>query len=345
MPHNSDLINPVFSLLALHEGLFGQARVFVRAVLLVLSERFAFSKHQVSDVLRAVGLVGEDWRAWYRVFEKPRRFVEEQAGEILLRASLVHVGADEPYGVGVDTPQVWRDSQKMEGPSWLKCGRHPAWNVGIHRVQRFLNGSWLTPLSTGFCRAIPLRFMAAFPDKAVLKAHAACKEWAAGVAFVTWVRSQLNAQGREEQRVLCLADGAYDKPDFWRGLPLNVTVLVRTAKNRALCYFPAPYTGTGRRRTYGDKAPAPSAYTTLRTGWPTAHLTGRGRSPRTVYRVEGPFLRRGMPTVPLLLIVVRGQHYTRYGKTKQRDPNFYLVNAFRQDDLWVLPFPILTLLT
>ena len=332
-------------LLRLHEAIFGQERVFVRAVGLVLSEVFAFSGHRVTDLLRAMGLVGEDWSAWYRVFEKPGRFVEEQAGAILLGESLVHVGADEPYVVGVDATQVWRDSQKMEGSAWLKCGRTPPWKVGIHRAQRFLNGSWLTPLSAGFCRAIPLRFLAAFPDKAVLKAHAACKEWAAGVQFVTWVRAHLDMHGREAQQVLCLADGAYDKVDFWRGLPRNVTALVRTAKNRALCYLPAPYAGKGRRRVYGDKAPAPQDYNKLRTGWQMAHLTVRGRSRRTVYRVEGPFLRRTMPTVPLFLIIVRGQHYTCYGKTKQRDPNFYLVNALWQADPWMLPLPVLILLT
>jgi hypothetical protein len=345
VPQNSELINQVFILLGLHREIFGQERVFVRAVLLVMGELFAFSGHRVTDLLRAVGLVREDWSAWYRVFEKPGRFVEEQAGGILLRESLTHVGVDEPYVVGVDATQVWRDSQKMEGTSWLKCGRNPAWKVGIHRAQRFLNGSWLTPLSAGFCRAIPVRFVPAFPDKAVLKAHQACKEQQAGVQFVQWVRTQLNAHGRAAQRVLCLADGVYDKPDFWRALPEQVTALVRTAKNRALCHLPAPYAGKGRRRVYGDKAPAPQAYNKLRTGWQTAHLTVRGRSRRTVYRVEGPFLRRGMSDVPLFLIVVRGQHYTRYGKTKQRDPNFYLVNALWQDDHWSLPFPVLTLLT
>lgn len=345
MPQSSELINQVFVLLALHEAIFGQERVFVRAVLLVISEVFAFNGHRVTDLLRAVGLVREDWSAWYRVWEKPGRFVEEQAGDVLLRESLVHVEVDEPYVVGIDTTQVWRDSQKMEGSAWLKCGRTPAWKVGIHRAQRFLNGGWLTPLSAGFCRAIPLRFLPAFPDKAVLKEHSACKEQQAGVQFVQWIRTRLNAHGRGEQRVLCLADGAYDKVDFWRELPTRVTTLVRTAKNRALCYLPAPYPGKGRRRVYGDKAPAPQAYNKLRTGWQTAHLTVRGRSRRTIYRVEGPFLRRGMPTVPLFLIVVRGQHYTRYGKTKQRDPHFYLVNALHQDDQWLLPFPVLTLLT
>jgi hypothetical protein len=137
--------------------------------------------------------------------------------------------------IGIDTTQVWRDSQKLEGSGWLKGARTPPWRVGIHRAQRFLNGSWLTPLSVGFCRAIPLHWLAAFPEKAVRKVHAACQEYEAGLYFVGWVRTQLDAQGHNQQRVLCLADGAYDKPHFWRGLPAGVTALVRTAKNRALC--------------------------------------------------------------------------------------------------------------
>src|SRR5207244_4049723 len=96
---------------------------------------------------------------------------------------------------------------------------------------------------------------------------------------------------------------------------------------------------------YGDKAPAPQDYNPLRTGWQTAQLNVRGKSRRTVYRVAGPFLRRGMASVPLFLIVVRGQRYSRYGKTKRREPVFYLVNACWRDGSWQLPFPILTLLT
>src|SRR5258708_34488263 len=90
------------------------------------------------------------------------------------------------------------------------------------------------------------------------------------------------------------------------GLPPNVTAFVRTAKNRALCYLPAPYAGKGRRRVYGDKAPAPQDYNKLRTGWQMAQLTMRGMARRTVYRVDGPFLRGTMPTLPLFPSVVRG---------------------------------------
>jgi len=150
--------------------------------------------------------------------------------------------------IGVDCTQVARDSQRMEGTSWLKNPRNPLWRMSIHRGQRFLNGRWLTPLSGGFSRAIPLRWLAAFPEKAVLKAHEAVKEQVAGVQFVQWVHTQLAVHGRPTQPLLCLADGSYDKPDFWRGLPNGVTALVRTAKNRVLCHLPGPYSGKGRRR-------------------------------------------------------------------------------------------------
>jgi hypothetical protein len=322
VPQNHELLKQVLIRVMLHRELFGQERVYLRAILLLLSEIFAFSSHRVTDLLRAVGLVKEDWSAWYRLWEKPGRFGEERAGALLLGQTLAHVESSAPYVIGIDSPQVWRDSQKMEGTAGLKCGRTPPWKVGIHRAQRFLNGSWLTPLSAGFSRAIPLRFLAAFPDKAVRKDHEACKEHQAGLHFVRWVRAQLDEQGGEAQHVLCLADGAYDKPDFWTGFPAHVTALVRTAKNRALWHFPPPESQPrrGPKRTYGQRAPAPQDYNRLRSGWQTTQLTVRGHTRRTVYRVEGPFLRRGMSTVPLFLIVVRGQHYTRFGQTKQREP-------------------------
>lgn len=144
--------------------------------------------------------------------------------------------------------------------------------------------------------------------------------------------------------MLCLADGSYDKPDFWLGLPAGVVALVRTAKNRALCYFPAAYSGKGRRRVYGDPAPAPQAYLQDKAGWKTAHVTVRGHARRMVYRVEGPFLRRTIASVPLMLICVRGQSWTRAQRSKRRQPCFYVVNATLRDGGWQLPLPVDTLL-
>ena len=165
VPHGSELIKWVFVLLEAHRAVFGQERVYLRGVLLVMAEIVAPKEHRVTDLLRAVGLVSEDWGAWYRVFQKPGRFMEEQAGRVLLGQSLSHVEAEGLYVIGIDTTQAPRTSQRLEGTAWLKCPRTPAWKVGIHRAQRFLNVSWLTPQREGFSRAMPLRFLAAFPDK------------------------------------------------------------------------------------------------------------------------------------------------------------------------------------
>ena len=345
VPQEGGLINWVWVLLEVHRAVFGQERVYLRALAMVFGEIMAFNGHRVTDLLRSLGLVGEDGSAWYRLWERPKRFVEEQAGTVLLGLTWRFVAVSDLYVMGVATTQVWRDSRKMEGTSWLKCGRTPHWKIGIHRAQRFLNGSWLTPLSAGFSRAIPLRGLPACPEKAVTKAHPALKEHLAGLAVVHWVRASLNALGRATQRVLCLADASFDKPEFWQGLSASTTVLVRTAKNRALYYRPGPYPGKGRRRIYGDKAPAPQDYLKQRTGWQTTTLTVRGKSRRTVYRVEGPFLRKGMAEVPLMLLCVRGQTWARGGKTKRRDPCYYLVNAVEQDGQWQLPISVEVLLT
>ena len=344
VPQSPSLVKSLFALLAAHRAAFGQERVYLRALGLVLGELFAFGHHRVTDLLRAMQCSQADWTGWYRLWQRPQRFLEA-AGAILFQQTLAHVPTSEPYVIGVDCTQVARDSQRMEGSSWLKCPRNPPFKIGIHRAQRFLNGSWLTPLVQGYSRAIPLRFLPAFPDKAVRKQHPAAKEQVVGLAFVDWLRTQLDRAGRAEQTLLCLADGGYDKPDFWKGLPHDSVALVRTAKNRALTCLPGPYAGTGRRRIYGEPAPAPQTYLACRDGWQTADLTVRGRHRRVVYRVEGPFLRRGMAAVPLFLLVVRGQQWQRAGRSKRRQPCFLLVNALQRDGHWQLPLPILSLLS
>ncbi|MEP7285117.1 MAG: hypothetical protein ABI947_05035 [Chloroflexota bacterium] len=47
---------------------------------LVLGEIFAFKPHRVTDLLRALGLVEEDWGARYRRFQHLPRCMAERAG-------------------------------------------------------------------------------------------------------------------------------------------------------------------------------------------------------------------------------------------------------------------------
>jgi len=340
------LLRELMGLLAAHRGAFRQERTFLRAMGLLFGELFAFARHTVTQGLLALGCTDEDWSAWYRLFSRAR-FAEEDLAGCLLRETLAHVPSEEPYAVVVDGTQIPRSSGKMPGTSWLKAPRTPVFKVGIHRAQRFLHGAWLTPQEGGYSRAVPLRFLPAFPEKAVAGAAPARREWEAALVFLRWVREQLDVAGRQVQTILALGDGAFDVEGLWRGLPQNVVLAVRTARNRVLYRLPTRRSGPGRPALYGERWPSPGDYLRQRQGWTRTRIRVRGREQRLRYRVEGPVVRYGMPDVPLFLIVVGGQQWSvgkRRPHKRRRQPAFFLVSAVRQGDDGVLPMGIETLL-
>ena len=344
MPQRESLVKDMLHLMEASRDGFGQGRVYLRAVLMALAEVLSFGSHHVTDLLRSVGLVEEDWTAWYRLLQQPSRMDEGVLGEALVGQTWEVVRETGVYVVGLDSTSVPRNSQQLEGTSWLKCPRNPPWKVGIHRGQRFLNVSWLAPLERGYSRAIPLRFLPCFPEKAVLKAHEAQVEPQTGATALRWVRETVDEHD-PNLPVLCLVDGSYDRPAFWNGLPGKTTVLARTAKNRKLMSLPPPYAGRGRRRKYGARAPAPQDYLAQTDGWQSFSVLVRGQQRRMVARVEGPFLRATMPDTPLMLICVRGQTWQAAQGKRRREPVYYLVNAVQgQDGQWRLPLPLETLL-
>jgi hypothetical protein len=137
----------------------------------------------------------------------------------------------------------------MAGTSWLKAPRTPVFKVGIHRAQRFVHASWLTPMQEGYSRAIPIRFLPAHTPPQ--------REWEAGATCVQWTRSELDRVDREQQLLFCLADGSYDTLNFWSVLPERTVLAVRTARNRRLYYLPERHPGPGRPTSYGSLAPHP----------------------------------------------------------------------------------------
>jgi hypothetical protein len=251
------LLQALMPLLEAHRPAFKQWRPYWRAVGLVLAELFTFGRHTVAQGILGLGQTEGDWSGWYRLFSR-ERFDEAQLSSILARETLREVPATEPYVVGIDSTQIRRSSLKMPGTSWLKSSASPAFRPGIERAQRFLTGAWLTPLDNGFSRAIPLRFIAAFPPKAVAAHEPARREWEAGLTYLDWIRAELDQAGRSDQRILALADGAFDVLALWRQLPERVSLITRTARNRALYWLPQPQSGPGRPASYGDKAPHPA---------------------------------------------------------------------------------------
>ena len=347
----ANLLHNLFVILEAHRPAFKQDRPFWRAVGLVLGEIFSFGRHTVTQGLLSLGVTDGDWSAWYRLFSR-ERFDEEKLSDCLLRETLEHVAVDELYCAAIDSTTLHRSSLKMPGTSWLRDTRFSAFRPGIHRAQRFLHGAWLTPLEAGYSRAIPLRFLPAFPPKAIPADVPARREWEAGSLFIDWLRRRLDRAGRAAQQILMLADGSFDVLELWRRLPERVILVTRTARNRCLYYLPAPDSepGPGRPALYGERAPHPADW--LHAGlrnWPNQRVEVRGKLIKMRYQVLGPFVREGLPEQPLFLIVVKGMHRL-VGKKKlrykHRGPSFYLISAVQtaRGD-WQLPLPITTILT
>lgn len=337
------LLQAVLELLKAHREAFGQERTYQRAMSLVFGQLFSFARHTITQGLLALGITDGDWSAFYRLFSR-ERFDEEILSNCLLQETLEHVRAEEAYVVGMDGTSIHRTGMKMPGTSWLKDSRFSAFRPGIHRAQRFLHGAWLTPIQEGFSRAIPIRFLPAFPPKAVKAEAPHQREWEAGLAFLRWVRERLDAAGRTGQMILALADGGFDVLDLWKDLPANTILVARTARNRALFHLPphAEKREVGRPPSYGEAAKKPSEW--LHAGlrnWPKQTVKVRGKTIQMRYQVLGPFLRDGLPEVPLFLIVIKGMHKI-VGKRKQhykhKGPSFYLVSAMKRGERWVLPF-------
>jgi DDE superfamily endonuclease len=340
------LLQKLFELLEVHRKAFGQDRVYWRAVGMVLGEIFHFGRHTVTQVLMVLGITDGDWSGWYRLFSQGR-YAEEKTARIFFRETLQHTSEAEPYVVGTDGVQIPRSSWKMPGTSWLKAPRTPVFKVGIHRAQRFVHGAWLTPLEAGYSRAVPLRFLPAFPPKAKPAGVTARTEGEAGLSFLHWTRQRLDEAGRELQMILALADGSFDTLNFWRGLPERTVLAVRTARNRRLYSLPEKREGPGRPASYGTLAPHPWEWLHKHISWQKRDIPVRGKTILMKFQVLGPFVREGLPEIPLFLFVVKGMH-RKVGKKKlrwkHRKPSFYLVNAVQVHGEWQLPLPMETIL-
>jgi hypothetical protein len=335
------LLSALWEVLEAHRPAVRQARCFDRLRAVVLGHVLATGRRTIAGVLLALGLCDADGSAFYRLFSRPRLDYAVLT-RCLLRQTLPAIPAQGPYVTVVDGTQVPRCSTTMPGTSWLKNPRTPPFKPGIHRAQRYLHLAALLPPWDGYSRALPLRFVPAFPPKAVPGAAEPATEWAAGRAQLAWLRAELDAAGRTEQRVLALGDGAFDVVELWAALPARTVLLARTARNRVLYALPPTPAkrGRGRPPLYGPRALSPAQWLHERTGWQRSTPRVRGRDLALRYRVAGPFLRAGAPQQPLFLLVVGGCDHRR-GRTRlQRPPAFYLVSAVRQGDgSWGLPWP------
>ncbi len=348
------LLDALQGLLLVHRPAFRQERTFLRAQALVLGHLFAFARRTITQALLALGLTENDWSAFYRLFGEPR-IDHEELTRCFFGETLPHVPTTAPYVAVVDGVQLPRSSHKMPGTSWLKHPRTPPFRPGPHRAQRFLHLAALLPTSEeGYSRALPLRLEPAFPEKAVAAEgfEPKKKQWEAALEGIGWLRENLDAAGRERQRLLVVGDGDFSVAELRARLAPaedGVVLLTRCAKNRALFELPGPEPEKrrGRRRKYGDRARRPDGWLAERSGWRRREFLVRGRKVPARFRVEGPYLLEKAPERPVFLVVVKGIDRARAGLRRRREPSFFLVSAVPDgpEGGWALPYPAEELLS
>lgn len=223
-----------------------------------------------------------------------------------------------------------------------------AWRPGLHYAQRFLTCAWLPPIIDGYTRAIPIQMLPSYTPKSAPAEAKKCKDWEAAQTHLVQLRRQLDESQRLDQRIVVLADGAFDKVPLWRQLPHDTILITRTAKNRVLYHLPKKQPERGRRCKYGERARSPSEYVSERSGWRKITIQKRGRTLNLRFKLQGCFLRETMPDHPVYLLVLDGDKWTsgrRKPRTHYRDAAFYLISAVQNDGVWTLPFPIETILS
>jgi len=214
---------------------------------------FAFARHTVTQGLLALGLTDADWSAFYRLFSRSR-YDEERLSRCFFRETLLHSKSEEPYVTGIDTTQIPRSSMKMPGTGWLRAPRtagFPAWDSSGATLSAW---SLVTGDQDGYTRAMPLRFLPAFPEKAVKANVEPLKEWAAGLKFMP-----LGTPGVRQCRSVS---------------PVVAGVGRWGLRHRRVMAGFAPAYGGGH--PHGEEPPAARIAATLQRAWTASQVWGSG---------------------------------------------------------------------
>ncbi len=206
------------------------------------------------------------------------------------------------------------------------------------RGQRFVEGSWFTPMVNGYSRAFPAR-LPAFTVKSV-----ACegseppdrsRRWG---AFLKWTRQQMDEAGREQVLVT----------ERWliRHHPILVRVAGTNHRHRALCpqscpptncppQMPTAIVNMGRKRRHPTPGCKNAKASLSRMCWYVVRASvcaiGWDR-----------FVRDGLPDIPCFLIVVGGGNAPRLPPQNYL-PCFFWFSALLVDGVWS-PLPLADLL-
>lgn len=306
------------------------------------------SPRTVLNLMRTLGI--KDWQMsrFYRIWSR-QRWRADASFRWLQRSAAESLG-DDPLVATVDSTWIDRAGSKFRHLGATSAHGLKAFGFWTPAAQRIVIGSLLTPVIHGYSRAIPVSAQPAFgrptKEESPAKGKRAsmrgdpswyCQEWEAGLTVIQQIAESTGRQ------VLAVLDGAYMAAGFLRRLPESCLAMVCVPKHTSLYELPEDSDGRSSPRHYGKPAPTPAEWLEKPDGWHGAELDVRGQRLRLRYRVEGPFVRRGVPERPVFAILARG--YRGQRSDDFGDVQVFLVTAVRNDrGQWGLPLQATDLL-
>lgn len=318
-----------------------QRRVWQRFELLCFGLVLAMGRHTLSQVLIALGVGGTAWTSWYRIFNQGLIKLTK-LNRLLLVDGVAMREDGEPVVLVVDSTQVPRTSKSFPGVGRGRQPRTPPWQPGSHLMQRWCGVSLLVAeRARGVSRSIPIWWgLARSPKSEPMGKIPVRSEVDTALEGIQWVWKRLPASARTAP-VLVLGDGAYGNARMLVGLPRGVALLARLARNRRLWHLPEPQQGKGRPRRYGDQGPlAEERRHEKGVRWRPIQIMVRGVQRESMVDVSGPWLLRGAPDHPVMLLTVRGKAADHAHRTSMRGDLLVVSAVQNAAGDWELPLPV-----
>jgi len=245
----------------------------MRARALSLAALVGMGRKTITNLLVTAGLQFQDCSAAYRLFSRDRFDPDAVFAPI---AQQVHqqLPAGAPFVVALDDTHARKSGKKVHGTAYRRDPLGPKFHTNLIWAQRFLQLAVALPLGTGpvGARTIPIDFQHA-PTPRKPKKQAPPPEWQAyeterkkanlcllATRRIQHLRDRLDGFTEGAQRRLWIqGDGGYTNETILKHLPPRTLYTGRLREDARLYHLPMPDTQApkGRKRVYGDPAPAP----------------------------------------------------------------------------------------
>lgn len=316
-------------------------------------------RHTITGMLSAAGREQHDWSADYRVFSRGRFRPSDMFGLVKDRL-LERLPAGQAVVTALDDTKCRKTGTKIPGVSYQRDPMSPPFHTNFIRAQRFAQLSLMMPLDVNApaaARGFPICFRHAPPPprpgaKASPEELAAYRRLqktqnlsVAGADIIKDCRSDLDSRGAAERTLIVSVDGSYTNRTVLKDLPERTTLIGRIRKDAKFSYPPSEQPGRGRRRSYGDAAPAPEALLKDDTiPWSKVRVWASGKHHDCEFKtISSIQWRKAGPHRLLRLIVIRplGYRLTAHSRLLYRQPAYLIctdpdlpIQTVIQDYFW-----------